>query len=147
MSKGFQRLLTEKRTFYALLVVVMAAALLLLTADIFSQSRDGRRQIVDLDGGEELPVDSQLATEEELRLEKMLANIAGVGENRVMITWQEEAEAVSVFSSQEKRRKIQGVMIAAQGAGNPAVKLSIMEAVASVYGISTSDVMVFQLVQ
>jgi len=147
MSKGFLRLLTEKKTFYALLVIVTAAALLLLSADIFSQSRDGRRQIIDADGGEEVPVNGRLQTEEELRLQEMLANIAGVGENRVMITRQEDRETVSVFSSQERRPAVRGVIVAAEGASNASVRLSIMEAVASAYGVPTSSVMVFQLEQ
>ena len=145
MNKGFQNLIADKRTFYALLTIVMLSVLVLLSADIFSQSRDGRRQIVDEDGGEELPVDGTLKTQEELRLQSMLSDISGVGDNRVMITWQETQEAISVFSSQEEPKKIQGVIVAAEGASNASVKLSIIEAVASVYGVPTSSVKVYQL--
>ena len=147
MDKGFLHILTEKRTFYGLLAIVTVSAMLLLSADIFSQSRDGRRQIVDEDGGEELPVAGQWKTEEELRLQQMLSEIAGVGENRVMITWKETPEAVSVFSSGETQRRLQGVIVAAEGASNASVKLSIIEAIAAVYGVPTSSVMVFPLKQ
>lgn len=147
MNQGFLRLLTEKKTYYALLIIVTLAALLLLSADIFSQSRDARRQIIDEDGAEELSVNSRLQTEEELRLQEMLEHISGVGKNRVMITPREEQQTLSVFSSQEKKPEVCGVIVAAEGANNASVKLAIVEAVASAYGVPTTSVMVFQLKQ
>lgn len=147
MSRGFREMLTDKKTFYGLLVVIVLSCMVLLSVDIFSQTRDGRRQIVDNDGGQEQAVDGKsLKTEEELRLQAILSQVAGVGDNQVMITYQEEQETVSVFSSEKpERKKIKGVIVAAQGASNTAVKLSIIDAVTSVYGIPTSSVMVFQL--
>lgn len=147
MKHSFDSLITNKRTYYLILTVVTVSAMLLLSENVFQQERDGRRQIVDEDGAEELMVNGSLKTQEELRLQAMLSNIQGVGENQVMITWQEREEAVSVFSSQPQNKQLQGVIIAAEGASQPSVKLAIIDAVTSVYGIPTSRVMVFSLKQ
>lgn len=147
MKRSFDSLITNKRTYYLILTVVTVSAMLLLSENVFQQERDGRRQIVDEDGAEELMVNGSLKTQEELRLQAMLSNIQGVGENQVMITWQEREEAVSVFSSQPQNKQLQGVIIAAEGASQPSVKLAIIDAVTSVYGIPTSRVMVFSLKQ
>ena len=147
MNQGVQKLLANKRVYYTVLVIVTLSSMVLLSMNVFSQDRDGRFQIVDEDGGEELPVNGSLKTQEELRLSLMLSDIAGVGENQVMITYQEPEETVSVFSSQPQRKRIQGVIVAAEGASNSTVKLAITDAVTSVYGIPTSSVMVFQLNQ
>ena len=147
MSKGFQRLLENKRLYYVVLVAVTVCAMILLSMDIASQNKDGRGQIVDENGGEELPVNGELKTQEELRLSQMLSDIKGVGANQVMITYLEPEDTVSVFSSGPQVKKIQGVIVAAEGASNASVKLAIIDAVTSIYGIPTSNVMVFQLQQ
>ena len=147
MKCSFSNLITNKRTYYLILTIVTVSAMLLLSENVFQQERDGRRQIVDEDGADELMVNGSLKTQEELRLQAMLSNIQGVGENQVMITWQEAEEAVSVFSSQPQVKQLQGVIIAAEGATQPSVKLAIIDAVTSVYGIPTSRVMVFSLEQ
>ena len=147
MKCSFSNLIANKRTYYLILTIVTVSAMLLLSENVFQQERDGRRQIVDEDGADELMVNGSLKTQEELRLQAMLSNIQGVGENQVMITWQEAEEAVSVFSSQPQKKQLQGVIIAAEGATQPSVKLAIIDAVTSVYGIPTSRVMVFSLEQ
>ncbi len=147
MNDKISSFVTDKKKYYILLIIVTLTAMFLLSSDVFSEDRDGRSQIVDLDGGEEFPVNVSLKTDEELRLSKMLSEIAGVGKNHVMITWQEREETVSVFSSEPQIRKIQGVIVAAEGASNDVIKLAITEAVTSIYGIPTSSVMVFQLEQ
>ncbi len=121
--------------------------MVLMGTEVFTQERDGRRQIVDIDGGEEVAADRERKSEEELRLQTMLSQIAGVGENQVMITWQETEDAISVFSQAQEHKKVQGVIVAAEGASNTKVQLSIINAVASVYDIPVSSVMVFQLEQ
>ena len=147
MTKLFQKIIEEKRLYYALVVAISLLAMMILTADVFTQSRDGRSQIVDEDGGEEFPVSGSLKSQEELRLSSMLSEIRGVGASRVMITWQEREEAVSVFQSEPEIRRIQGVIVAAEGAVNASVQLSIIDAVTAVYGIPTSSVKVFPLKQ
>ena len=147
MNHMFSGVVTNKKTYYFLLTIVTVASMLLLSGNVFLQDRDGRRQIVDENGGQELMVDGTLKSEEELRLQKMLSSIAGVGENQVMITWQEREEKGSVFQSQMEYKKLKGVIVAAEGASMPSVKLSIIDAVTSVYGLPTSSVMVFSLEQ
>ena len=75
-----------------LIALLIIAAVILLSFDVFTQSRDGRRQIVDEDGG----------TEAELCA--ILADIEGVGEVDVMLQHDED-------------EKITGVIVTAQGAG------------------------------
>jgi len=130
-----------------LLTIITISAMILLSGNVLSQDRDGRHQIIDKDGGEELMVNGTLKTQEELRLQMMLSNISGVGDNQVMITWKEADSSGSIFQSQPEYKELQGVIVAAEGAAHPSVKLSIIDAVTSVYGIPTSSVMVFSLEQ
>ena len=145
MIHKIRKQLSDKRTYYVVLFLITISAMILLSDEVVNQSKDGRAQIVDLDGGEEIPVINSLKTEEELRLESMLSSISGVGENQVMITWKEQDDTISVFSNTKSTKEIQGVIVSAQGANNASVRLSIIDAVTSLYGLSTSNVMVFQL--
>ncbi|MBR2001012.1 MAG: hypothetical protein IKK22_05515 [Firmicutes bacterium] len=147
MNPKLQCLFSNKKLYYVLLTIITISAMILLSGNVFSQDRDGRHQIIDKDGGEELMVNGTLKTQEELRLQMMLSNISGVGDNQVMITWKEADSSGSVFQSQPEYKELQGVIVAAEGAAHPSVKLSIIDAVTSVYGIPTSSVMVFSLEQ
>ncbi len=100
----------------ALLIIL---AVILLSFDVFTQSRDGRRQILDDDGG----------TETELCA--ILSDIEGVGEVDVMLQYDED-------------ENITGVIVTAAGAGNPVVQNDLINAVTAVFGISASNVEVFE---
>ena len=102
-----------------LIALLIIAAVILLSFDVFTQSRDGRRQIVDEDGG----------TEAELCA--ILADIEGVGEVDVMLQHDED-------------EKITGVIVTAQGAGNPVIKNNLINAVTAVFNISSGSVEVFE---
>ena len=78
-------------------------AVILLSLDVFTQSRDGRSQIIDEDGG----------TEAELCA--ILTDIDGVGDVDVMLQYDDE-------------EKVSGVIVTAQGAGNPVVKNDLINA-------------------
>jgi len=147
MNPKLQCLFSNKKLYYVLLTIITISAMILLSGNVLSQDRDGRHQIIDKDGGEELMVNGTLKTQEELRLQMMLSNISGVGDNQVMITWKEADSSGSIFQSQPEYKELQGVIVAAEGAAHPSVKLSIIDAVTSVYGIPTSSVMVFSLEQ
>jgi len=147
MIQKISCVISDKRIFYIVLTVITLCTMVLLSGNIVQQDRDGRHQIVDENGADELTVSGSLKTQEELRLQAMLSNISGVGDNQVMITWQERDESVSVFSSQPQIKRLQGVIVAAEGASRPSVKLAIIDSVTSVYGIPTSSVMVFSLEQ
>ena len=128
------------------MVFIAVAALLLF--DVLTQSKDGRQQIVDLDGGTEYLETSGgiLATDEEIRLEQILSEIKGVGAVRVMISYEQNEDAKDVFSSENAKnsRRVEGVIVTAEGAGNPIVQSSIINAVASVFDIPAANVMVFE---
>lgn len=129
-----------------LLTILFVAAIALLLFDVLTQSKDGRRQIVDMDGGTEYTEETALATEEEIRLEKILSQMKGVGDTNVMITYQKVEEKDTVFSSEKDKidRKVEGVIVASEGAGNIIVKTNIIDAVATVFNIPASNVMVFE---
>lgn len=100
----------------ALLIIVL---IVLLSFDVFTQGRDGRRQIIDEDGGTE----AELCT--------ILSDIDGVGNVDVMLQYDEES-------------KISGAIVTAEGAGNPIVKNNLIKAVMAVFNISSGSVEVFE---
>lgn len=131
-----------------LVTVLFIAAMLLLLFDVVTKSRDGRRQIVDMDGGSEITqTQASAATSEERRLEQILSEIKGVGNTRVMITYQqEETLTSSVFSNESSNRspKVEGVIVTCEGADNIIVKTNVINAVAAVFNIPATSVMVFE---
>ncbi|HVI42856.1 MAG TPA: hypothetical protein VM577_19795 [Anaerovoracaceae bacterium] len=130
-----------------LLTILFVAAIALLLFDVLTQSKDGRRQIVDMNGGTEYTEETALATEEEVRLEKILSQLKGVGDTNVMITYQNVQTTDTVFSSETNKnndRKVEGVIVASEGAGNIIIKNNIINAVATVFDIPASNVVVFE---
>lgn len=128
------------------LTILFVAAIALLLFDVLTQSKDGRRQIVDMDGGTEYTNAAAVASDEELRLEEILSQMKGVGDTNVMITYQRIEETDSVFSSSNnnKNLKVEGVIVASEGAGDIIIKNNIINAVATVFDIPASSVMVFE---
>ena len=100
----------------ALFIII---AVIFLSFDVFTQSKDGRKQIIDKDGG----------TETELC--NILADIDGVGDVDVMLQYDEDD-------------KITGATVTAEGAGNPVVKNNLINAVMAVFNISAANVEVFE---
>lgn len=131
-----------------LLTILFVAAIALLLFDVLTQSKDGRRQIVDMDGGTEY-TDETLATMEEIRLERILSQMKGVGDTNVMITWQDEKETDTLFINENSNtsRKVEGVIVACEGAGDVIVKSNIINAVATVFDIPASNVVVFEKIK
>lgn len=129
-----------------LLTILFVAVIALLLFDVLTQSKDGRRQIVDMDGGTEYTDETALATEEELRLEGILSQMKGVGDTNVMITYQNNEETDSVFNSgnSSKNPKVEGVIVASEGAGDIVVRNNIINAVATVFDIPASNVVVYE---
>ena len=129
-----------------LLTILFVAVIALLLFDVLTQSKDGRRQIVDMDGGTEYTDETALATDEELRLEEILSQMKGVGATNVMITYQNNEEINSVFNSgtANKKSKVEGVIVAAEGAGDIVIRSNIINAVATVYDIPASNVVVYE---
>jgi hypothetical protein len=70
----------------------------------------------------------------------------GVGDTSVMITYQYIEKPDTVFSSENNKndRKVEGVIIAAEGAGDIIIRSNIIDAVATVFDIPASNVVVFE---
>ena len=100
-----------------LITIAVIAAVLLVAFDVLTQDRDSRRQIIDEDGGSEMS--------------EILTDIDGVG-------------AVDVMIRQGEDNAISGVIITAEGAGDPVIRDNITRAVAAVYNIPASNVVVFE---
>ena len=102
-----------------LITIAIIAAVILVAFDVLTQDRDSRRQIIDDNGGSEMT------------LSEILTDIDGVGEVEVMIRQGED-------------NGISGAIITAEGAGDPVIKENITRAVAAVYNIPASNVVVFE---
>lgn len=109
----------NKDKYLKAIALIIILAVIFLSFDVFTQSKDGRRQIVDEDGG----------TETELCM--ILSDIDGVGDVDVMLQYDED-------------EKITGAIVTAEGAGNPIVKNNLINAVMAVFNISSSSVEVFE---
>lgn len=102
-----------------IIALLIIAAVALLSFDVFTQSKDGRKQILDEDGGTETA------------LCKILTDIKGVGEVDVMLQYDEEDQ-------------VTGVIVTAEGAGDPIVRNDLVNAVRAVFNIPVSSVTVFE---
>ena len=100
----------------AILIILSVA---LLSFDVFTQNKDGRKQIIDDDGGTEAALCS------------ILTDIKGVGEVDVMLQYNEE-------------QQISGAIVTAEGAGDPVVRNNLVNAVRAVFNIPVSSVVVFE---
>lgn len=131
-----------------LITVLFVAAIALLLFDVLTQNKDGRRQIVDMNGGSEFSQQdsSALVTEEEQRLEKILSEMKGVGETKVMITYRRSEETASVFSQNSSNSDpfVEGVIVISEGASDMIVKNDIINAVSALFDIPAANVMVFE---
>ncbi|MCQ4635888.1 hypothetical protein NE619_04035 [Anaerovorax odorimutans] len=102
-----------------IIAVLIILSIALLSFDVFTQNKDGRKQIIDDDGGTE----AQLCS--------ILTDIKGVGDVDVMLQYNEKDQ-------------ISGVIVTAQGADDPIVRNNLVNAVRAVFNIPVSSVMVFE---
>ncbi|MCB6993733.1 hypothetical protein LI177_09600 [bacterium 210820-DFI.6.37] len=102
-----------------LIAVLIIAAVALLSFDVFTQNKDGRKQIIDDDGGTEAA------------LCKILTDIKGVGDVDVMLQYDENDQ-------------ISGAIVTAEGAEDPVIRNNLVNAVRAVFNIPVSSVMVFE---
>ena len=89
--------------------VLIILAVIFLSFDVFTQNRDGRKQIIDSDGGT-------------------------------------ETELCCILSDIEygEKDQVAGVIVTAEGAGNPVVKNDLIKAVMALFDISSANVEVFE---
>lgn len=119
MFKRFIADQSAKDKFIKALSIIIIVIVILLSFDVFSQNNDGRRQIVDRDGG----VEADLCM--------ILSDIEGVGEVDVMLQYDEDD-------------RITGAIVTAGGADDPVVKNNVVNAVMALFDISASNVEVFK---
>ena len=108
-----------KGTMMRAMVIILIASVLILTLNVLSASKDGRKQIIDQDGGSEE------------RLFSVLSSIKGAG----------TVEAAVQYDDQQK---VVGVIVTAEGGGNPIVASKLTSGVATLYNIPVSSVIVFE---
>ncbi len=101
------------------IAVLLIASIGILTLSIFTDNNDGRKQIIDRDGG----------TEEQLC--SILSNIKGAGTVDVMVEYKDED-------------KVSGVIVIADGGEDPVVANELTKGVATLYDIPVSSVIVFE---
>lgn len=109
----------DKELLFKVLMVIIVVCIALLGIDVFSNSTDGRRQIVDKDGAEEVALCS------------ILSGIKGAGNIDVMI-------------KHDEKNAVTGVIVLSSGAGKATVKNDLTNAVAALYDIPIRNVMVFE---
>ncbi len=138
-----------------LITVALIVIISVVFLNAMTQSRDGRHSVISAEGSNEY-IDS-VKTDEEIRLQSILECISGVGKVHVMIQGSEDSSPASssVFSaslsgSSVKSRaadgeKNGGVIVVAEGGGDPNVCSRITDAVSTVCGIKPSEVVVFEL--
>ncbi|MCI8647831.1 MAG: hypothetical protein HFE76_13820 [Firmicutes bacterium] len=108
-----------KELIIKLIAIVIILCVALLSFDVFTQNKDGRKQIIDDDGGTEAALCS------------ILTDIKGVGDVDVMLQYDEQEQ-------------ISGAIVTAEGAGDPVVRNNLVNAVRAVFNIPVSSVMVFE---
>ena len=119
MWEKYKGVLNAKEVMYKLITVIVVILMALLVFQVMTNDKDGRRQIVDEDGGTE----ASLST--------ILSDIKGVGDVDVMITYGDE-------------NAVTGVIVTASGASSPVVKSEVTSAVSAIFNIPVSNVMVFE---
>lgn len=109
----------NKESIIKLLTVLIVAAIFFLSMSVLLDDNDSRRQISDNDGATETTLCS------------ILSEIKGVGDVNVLVEYGEDDT-------------VTGVIVTADGAGDPVVKSNIVKGVAALFDISNSNVMVFE---
>ena len=102
-----------------IIVVLLIASIGILSLSILSDNSDGRKQIIDKDGGMEKELCS------------ILSSIKGAGEVEVMVEYDQE-------------EKVVGVIVIAEGGNNPIIANHLTNGVATLYSIPVSSVIVFE---
>lgn len=100
-------------------IALIVAAIFFLTMSVLVEDHDSRQQISDNDG----------ATETTLC--NILSEIKGVGQVNALIQYEEDSTVC-------------GVIVTAEGAGDPVVKSNIIKGVSTLFDIPVSSVMVFE---
>lgn len=127
----------EKRLSKSYAWMIFLCGLLLFV--IFMPTKQSSRSLTTITGQEN---ESQQTDKEKKQQElaNFLSQIEGVGQCSVLICMEQTKD--SMFREEEK---ITGVLVAASGAGNGAVKAMIVESVMALYGLEANKVQVFPI--
>ena len=99
---------------------LLAVSVAILALSVLLSDTDGRRQILDHDGG----------TEEQLCM--LLSQVDGAGQVDVMVEYDPDSQ-------------VKGVIVLAEGGGSPVVANNLTRGVATLYDIPVSSVIVFEM--
>lgn len=80
----------------------------------------------------------------ERQMEEILSQVEGVGQVRVMLSLSED-ESVS-FYGEESMPKVEGVLIAAKGAGNSVVERNIQQAVMALFPVEAHKIKIMKMI-
>ena len=83
--------------------------------------------------------DGQLETQ----LKKVLSAMEGVGEVEVMVTTEDDTERL--FGTTSSGQKVCGVVVVAEGAGNPSVDARISEAVKALFSVDSHKISIVKM--
>lgn len=79
----------------------------------------------------------------EAQLEQVLSEMEGVGSVKVMITTEEVEE--SAFGTMNGGKKVCGVVVVAEGAGNATINTRILEAVKALFSIDVHKISIVKM--
>ena len=108
-----------KENFIKLITILLIVSVGILALSILTDSSDGRKQIMDLDGGSE----EQLC--------RVLSSIEGVGDVEVMVQYDTEDN-------------VSGVIVIAEGGSDPVIANNLTQGVSTLFNIPVSNVIVFE---
>ena len=111
--------IVSKGSLGKLITILLIASVAILALSILTDSKDGRKQIIDSDGGDEE------------RLCSILSGIKGAGD-------------VDVIVKSDDDCKVVGVIVSAEGGENPIVANKLTNGVSTLYNIPVSSVIVFE---
>jgi len=109
----------DKEHLTRLVCILLAVSIAVLALSLLTSDTDGRRQIIDRDGGSE----EQLCS--------VLSRVEGAGTVEVMVEYSQKGE-------------VKGVIVLAEGGSDPVVANNLTNGVATLYSIPVSSVIVFE---
>ena len=114
-----EKMRLSKESITKLVSALIIAAIFFLSVSILTDNDDGRTMISDNNGASESALCS------------ILSEIKGAG-------------AVNVLVEYDEKSNVCGVIVTAEGAGDPVVKHDIIKGISTLYDIPVSSVMVFE---
>ena len=115
-----------------LIFVLLGILILVLCIPTGSAKDVSNQDVSNVEGGEL-----------EQQLKNVLSAMEGVGEVEVMITT--ETTNDSLFETQKEQGKVQGVVVVAQGAGNPSVDVRISDAVKALFSVESHKISIVKM--